>query len=215
MDLKKFFHSFVPRQHIFYIKFNEAADNLTVAANLLSELVKTKDIDQRAEYARQIKEIEHNGDNISHLIYEELNKTFITPIDREDIYKLTSALDDILDMINGSAQRIMYFAPKQIDVELISLCDIMVMMSREIQEALAELKNYKKSVSIRNNCVRINAFENNADDIFRASISRLMNEEKDVVELIKKKEILETIEEATDYGEDVANIVFSILMKNS
>lgn len=215
MKIEKILKSFIPRHRIFFIKFIEAAENLQQAAEHLSELVKTYDDTERNVLAKKIKELEHKGDNICHSIYEELNQTFITPFDREDIYKLTSSLDDVLDLINGSAQRIIYFSIKHADVEVISLCDIVAMSSREINSAIKELKHYKTSKTIRDNCIRINQLENNADDIFRASISKIMNEEKNFIELIKKKEILETIEQATDYTEDVANIILSILMKIS
>lgn len=215
MKIDRIIKSFIPRHKLFFIYFSEASATLLEAAECLSEMVKTCDSSERNSYAKKIKELEHFGDNISHKIYNELNNTFITPFDREDIYKLTSTLDDVLDMINGSAQRIIYFSIQQADVEVISLCDIVAMAAREIHSAILDLKNYKTSRTIHDNCIRINQLENNADDIFRASISKLMNEEKNVIELIKKKEILETIEEATDYTEDVANIILSILMKIS
>jgi len=215
MKFNKLFNTFIPRHHVFFVKFNEIADNIHEASILLSELVKSRTTEQREELSKNIKELEHKGDSLSHYIYNELSHSFITPFEREDIYKLTSSLDDILDLINGSAQRIIYFTPKQFEIEMISLCDILVMMSVEIKEVLKEIKKYKKSATIKNNLVKINQLENNADDIFRAAISKLMNDEKDIVELIKKKEILETIEQATDNAEDVANIIFSIVMKNS
>jgi predicted phosphate transport protein (TIGR00153 family) len=162
---------------------------------------------------REIKEIEHQGDALTHSIIIMLNKTFITPIDREDIYALASALDDVLDLIDASAQRFVMYRVEKPTVEAKELAFIIVRCCHAINTALKHLgKNHD---DICDQCVELNSLENEADKVSREAISRLFSEEKDPIQLIKLKEIYEILERTTDKCEDAANILESVVVKNA
>jgi predicted phosphate transport protein (TIGR00153 family) len=167
-----------------------------------------------AQSQRQIKELEHKGDSITHEIINKLNKTFITPLDREDIYALASKLDDILDLIDASAARVIMYNVETILPEAQSLGFIILQSCHAVDKAVAMLGK-KTNEQIFEACVEINALENEADRVSREAISRLFDEEKDPIQLIKWKEIFETLERATDKCEDAANILESVVVKNA
>jgi predicted phosphate transport protein (TIGR00153 family) len=163
---------------------------------------------------KKIKDVEHKGDSITHDIIQMLNKTFVTPLDREDIYALASKLDDILDLIDASAQRVIMYNVDSIPPEAKSLGFIILQSCYAVDKAVAMLGK-KTNEQIFAACVEINALENEADRVSREAISRLFDEEKDPIQLIKWKEIFEILERATDKCEDAANILESVVVKNA
>ena len=163
--------------------------------------------------AIKIKQMENDGDDVAHKIFDELDKTFITPFDREDIHQLVSTLDDVLDLINGASQRIRLYKPKKFPAQFRELAVILVHGAEEVQAAVKELKNLKKPDKINASCVRINELENLADDLYHMVISDLFEHEKDAIELIKVKEVLQTIERACDRVEDVSDVLKTIIIK--
>lgn len=213
MEINKIFMLLVPKDRKFFVLFEQAADNLVKTAVLLNKMLMISDEGQREIAIAEIKAYEKIGDDITHNIFEELNKTFITPFDREDIQGLTSSLDDVLDYINSSAQRIKLYKPKQISTEFIDMSDLIVQAAREIKTAIDCLHDLKNLTAIKNACIRINDIENQADEIYYHTISLLFRNETDAIELIKIKEIIQTLEKATDMAEDVSDVLKTIVVK--
>lgn len=201
----------IPKEEKFFQLFKDMTTNIIEGARLLKDML--DNFEHPVESQRKIKEIEHKGDSITHEIIQKLNKTFITPLDREDIYSLASKLDDILDLIDASAQRFIMYNVEAISPEAKSLGFIILQSCQAVDKAVAMLGK-KSNEQIFEACVEINALENEADRVSREAISRLFDEEKDPIQLIKWKEIYETLERATDKCEDAANILESVVVKN-
>ncbi len=214
MNLDTVLKFFVPKDKSFFPLFEKDVQNMIRASELLKNLMMAEEADHRAAYIRQIKEVELVGDDITHSIYDQLNKSFITPFDREDIHALASNIDNVVDSINGTAQRISRYKPK-IFIPVFSLmADIILQASREVEFSVKNLKETgTNKAAIMNSCININTLENNADDFYHEGISKLFDEEKDATELIKKKEILETLEKCMDKAEDISDIIKTILIK--
>lgn len=202
----------IPKEEKFFKLFKDMTENIIEGAKLLKEML--DDFENPNESQRKIKEVEHKGDSITHDIIQMLNKTFVTPLDREDIYSLASKLDDILDLIDASSQRVIMYNVDSITPEAKSLGFIILQSCYAVDKAVAMLGK-KTNEQIFATCVEINALENEADRVSREAISRLFDEEKDPIQLIKWKEIYETLERATDKCEDAANILESVVVKNA
>lgn len=193
--------------------FESQADLIVQASGKLNEIFIIADHDKHTELFKSIKELENQGDEIAHQIFDELDKTFITPFDREDIHQLTSTLDDVLDFINGTSQRIRLYKMKTFPAEFVRFSAVLLNGANEIRNAVRELYNLKRPEMIRQACIRINEVENQADDLYHSVISDLFENEKDAIELIKKKEVLQTMERASDRMEDVADVLKTIIIK--
>lgn len=202
----------LPKDRKFFPLFKQATENLVKGSKALVEMVNAP-VEKRKELIHEIEQIEHTGDNITHMIFNELGRNFITPFDREDIHALTSSIDDILDLINGTAKRMEMYKVTEISDAMIMLSEIILKGSIELNVAVTNLEGMKRIDEIKEACVRINSLENNADDVFNLAIGRLFDEEKDAVKLIKVKEILQALETATDKCEDAANVIESIIIK--
>lgn len=202
----------LPKDRKFFPLFKQATENLVKGSKLLVELVNAP-VEKRRELIKEIEHVEHTGDNITHMIFNELGRNFITPFDREDIHALTSSIDDVLDLIQGSAKRIELYKVTVISEPMILLSDIILKGAVELNVAVLNLEGMKRIDEIKAACVRINSLENNADDVFNLAIARLFDEEKDAIQLIKTKEILQALETATDKCEDAANVIESIIIK--
>ena len=213
MKLSRFFQYLVPKETKFFPLFEEGADYMVKAAVLLNKLLLIDNADEKANIIKQIKDYENKADVVAHTIYEELNKTFITPFDREDIHALASSMDDVIDYINGCSQKINLYKPKEISRFSIEISELIVQATREIETAISELKNLKMPHKIKDACVRINDIEKQADDIYHHAISEFFEKEKDAIELIKKNEIIQTLEKATDKAEDVSDVLKAIIVK--
>ncbi|MFH1029606.1 MAG: DUF47 domain-containing protein [Pseudomonadota bacterium] len=202
----------IPKEEKFFKMFKDMTENIIEGAKLLKDML--DNFDNPNESQRKIKDVEHKGDSITHDIIQMLNKTFVTPLDREDIYSLASKLDDILDLIDASSQRVIMYNVDSIPPEAKSLGFIILQCCYAVDKAVAMLGK-KTNEQIFAACVEINALENEADRVSREAISRLFDEEKDPIQLIKWKEIYETLERATDKCEDAANILESVVVKNA
>jgi uncharacterized protein len=202
----------LPKDRKFFPLFKQATENLVKGSTLLVELVNAP-VEKRRDLIKEIEHVEHTGDNITHMIFNELGRNFITPFDREDIHALTSSIDDVLDLIQGSAKRIELYKVTVISEPMILLSDIILKGAVELNVAVLNLEGMKRIDEIKAACVRINSLENNADDVFNLAIARLFDEEKDAIQLIKTKEILQALETATDKCEDAANVIESIIIK--
>ena len=203
--------SFIPKEEAFYDLFQKASHNMIEGSGLLKAML--HDFKDPQDSARRIKDIEHIGDGFTHEMVRKLNKTFITPIDREDIHALISALDDILDGIDEVADRFVVYKVEKPTETAIKLGDIL----HEASVAVGQGMNLmgKRHADILEWSVKVNSLENEADRLTRDAISKLFEEEKDPIQVIKWKEIYENLERTTDYCEDVANILERIALKHT
>lgn len=208
-----FLKYFVPQDRKFFPLFEKAATNVHEGGKAIYKLLTAETPEERNMYLRLIEKIEHNGDEITHEIFKELGKNFITPFDREDIHRLVTAIDDIIDYIHGSSKRIELYKLKEFDTDLIKLCELIEQSTNELRLAVSELKNMSKMRDLTASLVRINSIENHADDIFDHAVARLFEQEKDAVKIIMMKEVLQGLETATDKCEDAANVIESIMIK--
>jgi len=202
--------SLVPKDQRFFDLFNQLAQKVHSGAKHFRELFENYDDVERK--ARRIKEIEHEADLITHEIFSRLNKTFVTPLEPEDIHALASGLDDLLDDIEGIAARMVMFRISRPTKEAIELVDIISKAAGEIEKAVQNLQKMDDLIQF---CIEINRMENMADDITRRMVGKLFDDEKDVVALIKWKEIYGRLEATADKCEDVANIIENIVVKNA
>ena len=203
----------IPKEEKFFPMFHEMTKNIVAGSVMLKEML--DDFSNPLASQKAIKEIEHNGDLQTHEIIRVLNLSFITPFDREDIYALASALDDILDSIDALAQHIVIYNIDKITPEARELGFIIFKACQEVEKAVLALSNNNKHQAISEYCVEINSLEGEADKVRAGAISRLFDEEKDPITLIKWKEIYENLEHVTDKCEDAANILESVVVKNA
>lgn len=215
MSLNSIFQYFIPKDKNFFPLFEQASNNLIHMAELLNKAVNTKNADDRLELFKEIENLEHVGDDITHQIYLELSKNFITPFDREDIHQLATAIDDVADYIHGSANRMNLYNVDHITEPIQRLAELILQAVIDLDKAIKELKNLKNKRAIADSCVRINSIENQADYVFDKAVAELFDFEKDAVQLIKYKEVLAALETATDMCEDAANVLESILVKHA
>ncbi len=216
MNLDRILHVLLPKHDQFYDFFERDVENLLSAATLFSELmVNTMSPEERVFKIRRIEELEHRGDELTHQIFSEVGSNFITPIDREDVHALASALDDVLDYLKGAASRIVLYRVTQIPAEATRLASLILEQVRELHKAIGFLRDLRNVESIRECLVRINSIENEADDLFEMAIAQLFETCKDPIQLIKTKELYVSLETATDQCEDAANVVETIIVKNT
>jgi predicted phosphate transport protein (TIGR00153 family) len=206
---------FVPKNKVFYELFEKVAGNSLLMAGKLRDLVAEADIDKRASMLTQIEDLEHANDELTHNIFTELGRNFITPFDREDIHHLATALDDIADLIYATAKKINFYKVNPNDLGIQKLAEIIQQSTEQVRLAVTELRDMKNVRLITEALVKINSMENQADDVFDMSIERLFETEPDAKEVIKKREIYMVMEIATDKCEDAANVIESIIIKYS
>ncbi len=216
MKIDTILHLLLPRENKFFAFFEKDVENLLETAQTLKDLMSdsvTKK--ERAEKIQRIVDLEHVGDETTHQILSALGSTFITPFDREDIHELATKIDDIVDYLQGAATRLMLYRVQKISPEMQQLAVLIHQQVIELHRSLPRLQNLKNATSIRDSLVRINSIENEADDLFERAIARLFETCKDPIRLIKEKELLVSLETATDQCEDAANVIESILVKNA
>jgi predicted phosphate transport protein (TIGR00153 family) len=206
---------FSPKDKLFYGLFEEVANNGAIMADQLAALVAEPDFSKRATMIKPIEDLEHANDELTHRIFTELGRNFITPFDREDIHHLASALDDIADYIYSSAKKIKLYQIDPNDDGIQRLAELIVQSTREVKQAVSELRDMKNIRKITDSLVKINSIENQADDISDMFIERLFSMEPDAKEIIKKREIYQVLEDVTDKCEDAANVIESIIVKYS
>jgi len=208
------FSNFTPKEPKFYDYLRDMATVSMEASKLMVECVKNVDHETATNYAKQIKVFEKKGDHTLTRIFEELNTSFITPFDREDIHDLANRLDDVMDYINSAAKRIMLYRPKRMPEDAEKLTDLIKNASSIILQAIDELVVVKKnSKKIKELCQNLHDIENAADEVYEEFISNLFANEKDSIEIIKLKDIMHEFEKATDAAEGVAKIIETIIVK--
>ena len=199
----------IPREEKFYEDFMAMADQIRIGSRLLEELVS---IDPPSpEKAQEIREVEHKCDFLTHEIIQRLNKTFVTPIDREDIHSMAKALDDVMDAVDDAALLLPLYRIQKVRPGVRELSKIISTQAEEMRKAMEALEKRK---GVLEHAVEINRLENQADKVYREAVGRLFDEETDPIAVMKWKEILDALERATDRAEDVANLVENIVVKH-
>jgi predicted phosphate transport protein (TIGR00153 family) len=207
------FARLMPRAEGFFDFFDQHAAVLVRGTQAFAKLFEpSADI---ATLTARVKELEHEADSITHRCVEALHKTFITPIDRDDIHGLITRLDDVMDFIDAASERIALYELTEMNSDAKDLADVLVRAAKDIQVACKGLRNLKDSRTILAKCVEINRLENEADDILRRGVAKLFKEHKDdPIHVIKWKEILDNLEIATDRCEDVANTIEGVVLEH-
>jgi uncharacterized protein len=203
----------IPKEEKFFAMFREMTKKILEGAELLKDML--DNFQDPAESQHKIKDVEHEGDQLTHQLINKLNQSFITPFEREDIYALTSALDDILDLIDASANHIITYRANKTTPAAKALAFIILQSCRTVDKAVTALEGKAEHEHIREFCVEINSLENEADRVCRDAIADLFDNEKDPIEIIKWKEIYKNLETVTDKCEDAANILESVVVKNA
>src|SRR5438128_7953750 len=200
----------IPREAKFFDMFADLSRNITEGAKLLQDILQhSRDAESRV---KQLQEIEHRADDITHAIITKLNQTFITPFDREDIHRLASSLDDVLDFVNAAAVRLTLYRIFDPPPAASELAGLIVQQSEELAIGVSLLQNNQ---NVLEHCVEVNRLENEADRVSRKAIAELFEHEKDPIQLIKLKELYEVLENATDKAEDAANVLEAVALKSA
>jgi predicted phosphate transport protein (TIGR00153 family) len=215
MKISSLFSFMVSKNGLFFDLFAEDTANLVEQAKKFNQMFSASDKNELTHIIREIRDLEQKGDEVTHRIFLELADNFITPFDREDIHALAASIDDIADYINGCASRIQLYGVTEFSKPMEMMSEVLMKQVLEIDAAIRDLRNMRNAQRVRDAIVRINSLENHADDIFDEAIARLFSEQDNPMDLIKLKEVLSSLETATDKCEDVANVLESILVKNS
>lgn len=213
MNFNSIIQLFTPKDKVFYSLFEQVAVNVADMGKLMKEVVAEPDFDKRGAVIKRVEDLEHKNDELTHQIFTELGRNFITPFDREDIHYLATALDDICDYIYASAKKINFYKVNPGESGIQKMADIIALGAESIKTAVFELRNMKNMRNITDAIVKVNSYENQADDLFDMCIERLFESEDDIKMLIKKREIYQVMEIVTDKFEDAANVMESIVVK--
>jgi predicted phosphate transport protein (TIGR00153 family) len=214
MNIDSFLKIFVPKDHSFFPLFESDAKNLVKATELLKELMSSKESVEYERIYKEIQDIEHIGDEITNKTYQQLNKSFITPFDREDIHELTAHIDDVVDSINGISRRICLYKPKKLIPVYSEMAVLIYDAAKEIEVAIHCLKDpVSNKRKIAEACDRVKGIEHKADELYFAGIAELFEKEADPKELLKNNKILEILERCVDEEEDVTDTLKAILIK--
>jgi len=195
----------------FFNYFERHAAKTLEAARLLRDML--SDPKEAEKDAGRIKSIEHEGDQITHRAIEMLHKTFLTPIDRGDIHELISRLDDILDLIDSTAERVWLYRLREPEPDVLNLVSVLINAVTEVHKAMTQLRNRKDREGMIRTCMEINRYENEGDQLIRKAVARLFNEERDAIHVMKWKEIFDYLEDAVDRCEDVANVLEGVALE--
>jgi uncharacterized protein len=204
----------LPHDEKFYSLFEEMTKLLQKASIALKKIPDSDPIQTHA-IVEEIEDLEHQADEVTHRIFGELNATFVTPFDREDIHELASSLDDVMDYINGSASRFVLYNVKVAPQYMRKLMEIIQLQVEMVGKGVTFLRDFKNSQMLQEVLKKVNEYENDADTVFSLAVADLFENEKNAIELIKLKEIYIGLETATDRCEDVANVLESILIKHA
>lgn len=206
---------FLPKDRVFYGLFEEVASSLVQMGTIFKNALQEKDLSKRDEMLKSLEEMEHKNDEITHRIFIELGRNFITPLDREDIHYLTTSLDDIADYMWGAAKRVVNYQINDEYNTLPAFAEIISKSIGAINTGVHALRDMKDLRAITAACVMVNSLENDADDLLDHTMLKLFSSNITAVELIKQKDIFQMLEVVTDKCEDVANVIESIIIKYS
>jgi uncharacterized protein Yka (UPF0111/DUF47 family) len=209
MGLREFL---IPQDKVFFDLFEEQAGIVKDAGNKL--VIMTEDFTNVREKRQCIEKLEHRGDVVTHNIYEQLNRTFITPLEPEEISRLASTLDEVLDYIDGATEKMIYYGIENTDVHMIELTKLIYMQTIEIEAAVKGIRGLKDPRLIEERCIEVNRLENLADDVLAHAVTDLFRTQH-AITIIKLKDIYEQLEMATDNCEDVANVLSDIAIRHT
>jgi predicted phosphate transport protein (TIGR00153 family) len=204
----------LPRENRFFTYLESIAKQVTVAADAFSEIRKAEGHAAYKQVAERMRRIEHETDQIAHLLYEELDKTFVTPLDREDLHALTSRLDEIVDIFESCAAHIAIYRLEKLTPPMLELVRITQEAAHEVSRCISLLQDLSKVDEIQVHLVHVNTLENEGDKIYRKALEDLFLTVKDPIELIREKEVLQRLENSIDACEDVMDLVRSVVVKN-
>jgi uncharacterized protein len=214
MNIDTFLKFFVPKDHSFFPLFEADAQNLVEAADLLRTLMASISVEDHDKLNKEIRDVEHRGDEITVKTYLQLNKSFITPFDREDIHELTATIDDVVDTINGISRRVCLYKPKKLIPVYKEMAELIFMAAKELEVAIHCLKDAPANkAKIMTACEKVNKIEHDADELYFVGVAELFEKEEDPKELIKNNKILELLERCVDEEEDVTDTLKAILIK--
>lgn len=214
MKIDRFLQLFVVKERKFYPLYQEQADCIGQAAVALLQLLQEKDVEKQKSLYKDIKSLENQGDKITARLYQELERTFVTPFDREDMNRLSSQMDTFLDFIHDSAKRIVMYCPKTINQTLVVIGEHILDDTRILKEIMHELEHIqKKPEKIKEKCVRIKGIEHDVDDLYEQFMRDIFANEKDAIELVKQKNIVQSLEDATDRAKDIGDTIRGIIIK--
>ena len=213
MALNNIFSIFLPKDKVFYSLFEQTGKNVAEIGKKLKEFVNETDSIKRARIHTEMEDLEHRNDEVTHQIFQELGKNFITPFDREDIHYLATAMDDVVDYIYASVKKIHFHEVNPNDEGIRRLADVICEGASEVGQVIMQLRELKRPEKIMEAIVRINSLENHADKIFDSCIKELFDTENDFKNLIRRREVYTVMEVATDKFEDVANVIETIIVK--
>jgi len=199
-----------PREESFFDLFAQQGALVREGCDML--FAQLNHFAEREEYSRRLKDVEHRGDLVTHEIFERLNRTFITPLEREDIHALASGLDDVLDSVEAIGHRMVIFKVPAVTAEALKLAEILTRCATQIEQASKNLRDFKNLMAFT---IEINRLENEADAISRDAVADLFTGRHDVMDVMRWKELYGRLENAADQCEDVANTIESIVIKNS
>jgi uncharacterized protein len=211
--LQSFLKIFMPKNRIFYELFEKVANNVETMGSTLKDVVAEPDFDKRAALITKLEDLEHANDELTHNLFTELGRNFITPFDREDIHYLATSLDDIADYIYAAGKKINFYRVNPNDTGMQKFAELIEQGAAQVKIAVVELRDMKNMRNITEALVKINSIENQADDVFDFSIEKLFDTEPDAKEVIKKREIYQVMEIVTDKCEDASNVIESIIIK--
>lgn len=206
----------LPKEKKFFPLFEQSTVLMHEAAVKLNQLVHEADPQKRSALVTEIRDLENQADTVTHGLLLELGKTFITPFDREDIQTLTTALDDVIDHIQAAAKRIEIYKMSNFTPPVIRLTELIVECAIVLKDVMPELRNLKNRKKLQEACIRLNELENIADDVFETALAELFEEgEYKPKEILKLKEVLAVLEEATDRAEHASYVIEAILIKTA
>ena len=213
------FGKLLPREGNFYELFNQHAGRVVEAAHAFSKLVANyDDMNLREQYTREVDHAERSADRVTHEVNRLIHKTFITPIDRDQIHRLINTMDDVADLIQDSAETMSLYDLRRVNDEITRLTDLAVKCCERLREAVSmigRLADAPTAEAALKTCEEIDRLESDADRVMRAAMTRLFRDEPDVREVLKLKAIYELLETVTDKCEDVANVIEGIVLENS
>jgi predicted phosphate transport protein (TIGR00153 family) len=214
MTLSSIVRFLLPKDDKFLSYFEQAAANLKKAGELYVDLGKVSSRAELAALRDEIKRLEHIGDEITHKIFEELNQSFITPFDREDIYTLTKSMDDVLDLIDHVADLLLLYQIEKLEHEITLLLAVTNRAIKEIHESISLLRHMNYD-NLRDHIVRVHEMENEGDRLYRLFMGKLFSEQKDAIHLLKYNSLYNEMEQTIDKCEDLMNAIEAIMLKNA
>ena len=213
MAINNILSIFLPKDKVFYTLFEKTAENVSEMGKKFKAFVYETDPNVRFQISKEIEDLEHKNDEVTHQIFQELGKNFITPFDREDIHYLATAMDDVADYIHASCKKMQFHGVNPLESNIQSMADIICQGALEVSNVIMQLRELKRPEKIMESIVKINSLENHADNVFDTSIQNLFETENDFKNLIRRREVFTIMEIATDKCEDVANVIETIIVK--